>query len=108
MIPLKKMQSLIALCNKQIRILFGILKKGYEFSEEKMMQDIPRFEELSQALKTLREMGGVTAEHMWRSKTPFQHNTAIDENRLPPNEGGFFYFVKITLRAEKETSNESR
>lgn len=47
--PLKKMQSLIALCNKLIRILFGILKKGHEFSEEKMMQDISRFEELPQA-----------------------------------------------------------
>jgi transposase len=29
--PLKKMQSLIALCNKLIRVLFGILKKGHEF-----------------------------------------------------------------------------
>ncbi|WP_219836124.1 IS110 family transposase [Paenibacillus sp. R14(2021)] len=47
--PLKKMQSLIALCNKLIRILFGILKKGHEFSEEKMIQDIPRFVELPQA-----------------------------------------------------------
>ncbi|SEP19326.1 IS110 family transposase [Paenibacillus sp. OV219] len=47
--PLKKMQSLIALCNKLIRILFGILKKGHEFSEEKMIQDIPRFAELPQA-----------------------------------------------------------
>lgn len=47
--PLKKMQSLIALCNKLIRILFGILKKGHEFSEEKMIQDIPRFGELPQA-----------------------------------------------------------
>lgn len=47
--PLKKMQSLIALCNKLIRILFGILKKGHEFSEGKMMQDIPRFVELPQA-----------------------------------------------------------
>ncbi|MGO4374346.1 transposase [Paenibacillus sp. MCAF20] len=44
--PLKKMQSLIALCNKLIRILFGILKKGHEFSERKMFQDIPRFREL--------------------------------------------------------------
>lgn len=44
--PLKKMQSLIALCNKLIRILFGILKKGHEFSEGKMIQDIPRFREL--------------------------------------------------------------
>jgi transposase len=41
--PLKKMQSLIALCNKLIRVLFGIIKKGHEFSEVKMLQDIPRF-----------------------------------------------------------------
>ena len=47
--PLKKMQSLIALCNKLIRVLFGILKKGHEFSEEKMIQGIPRFAELPQA-----------------------------------------------------------
>jgi len=47
--PLKKMQSLIALCNKLIRILFGILKKGHEFSEEKMIKDIPRYEEFPQA-----------------------------------------------------------
>ncbi|OMC64451.1 hypothetical protein BK126_25385 [Paenibacillus sp. FSL H7-0326] len=44
--PLKKMQSLIALCNKLIRILFGILKKEHEFSEGKMIQDIPRLKEL--------------------------------------------------------------
>lgn len=31
--PLKKMQSLIALCNKLIRVFFGILTKGHEFSE---------------------------------------------------------------------------
>jgi transposase len=47
--PLKKMQSFIALCNKLIRILFGIMKKGHEFSEEKMLQDIPRFANLSLA-----------------------------------------------------------
>ena len=47
--PLKKMQSLIALCNKLIRVLFGILKKGHEFNESKMMQDIPRFAELLKA-----------------------------------------------------------
>jgi hypothetical protein len=35
--------------NKLIRILFGILKKGHEFNEDKMMQDIPRFAELPQA-----------------------------------------------------------
>lgn len=44
--PLKKMQSLIALCNKLIRVLFGIMKKGHEFSETKMLQDIPRFNDL--------------------------------------------------------------
>ncbi|WP_338452489.1 IS110 family transposase [Niallia oryzisoli] len=39
--PLKKMQSLIALCNKLIRILFAIGKKQFEFSEERMLKDIP-------------------------------------------------------------------
>lgn len=47
--PLKKMQSLIALCNKLIRVLFGVLKKGHEFSEEKMLQDIPQFTAVSLA-----------------------------------------------------------
>ncbi|MGF7029120.1 hypothetical protein J2T17_000025 [Paenibacillus mucilaginosus] len=47
--PLKKMQSLIALCSKLIRILFGMLKKGHAFNEEKMMQDIPRFAEVTLA-----------------------------------------------------------
>ncbi|MEY2196242.1 IS110 family transposase, partial [Neobacillus sp. BF23-41] len=39
--PLKKMQSLIALCNKLIRIFFSIGKKQFDFSEEKMLKDIP-------------------------------------------------------------------
>jgi transposase len=39
--PLKKMQSLIALCNKLIRIFFAIGKKQFEFSEERMLKDIP-------------------------------------------------------------------
>ncbi|WP_100407842.1 IS110 family RNA-guided transposase [Bacillus solitudinis] len=39
--PLKKMQSLIALCNKLIRVLFAIGKKQFEFSEERMLKDIP-------------------------------------------------------------------
>ncbi|MFD2380689.1 hypothetical protein ACFSWD_06470 [Paenibacillus xanthanilyticus] len=47
--PLKKMQSLIALCGKLIRILFGVLKKGHPFSEVKMLQDIPQFREVSLA-----------------------------------------------------------
>ncbi|WP_042144292.1 IS110 family transposase [Paucisalibacillus sp. EB02] len=44
--PLKKMQSLIALCNKLIRILFAIGKKQFEFSEEKMLMDIPHMQDL--------------------------------------------------------------
>lgn len=47
--PLKKMQSLIALCGKLIRILFGVLKKGHPFSEEKMLRDIPQFMVMSLA-----------------------------------------------------------
>jgi transposase len=39
--PLKKMQSLIALCNKLIRILFSIGKKQFMFQEDKMLKDIP-------------------------------------------------------------------
>ncbi|WP_088104128.1 IS110 family transposase [Halalkalibacter urbisdiaboli] len=39
--PLKKMQSLIALCNKLIRILFSIGKRQFTFQEEKMLRDIP-------------------------------------------------------------------
>ena len=39
--PLKKMQSLIAICSKLIRILFTIGKKKCEFSEERMLRDIP-------------------------------------------------------------------
>ncbi|RLL41095.1 IS110 family transposase [Oceanobacillus piezotolerans] len=42
--PLKKMQSLIALCNKLIRILFSIGKKQFEFSEERMLKDIPHMQ----------------------------------------------------------------
>lgn len=44
--PLKKMQSLIAICNKLIRILFTIGTKQCEFSEERMLQDIPHMAEL--------------------------------------------------------------
>lgn len=47
--PLKKMQSLIALCGKLIRILFGVLKKGHRYSEEKMLQDILQFTAVSLA-----------------------------------------------------------
>lgn len=47
--PLKKMQSLIALCNKLIRIFFSISKKQFEFSEEKMLKDIPHLAGLKKA-----------------------------------------------------------
>jgi len=40
--PLNKMQSIIALCGKLIRILFALLSKGVEYSPEKMLGDIHR------------------------------------------------------------------
>jgi transposase len=48
--PLKKMQSLIAICNKLIRVLFTIGKKQCGFSEEKMLSDIPHMEIPSKAI----------------------------------------------------------
>jgi transposase len=47
--PLKKMQSLIAICNKLIRILFTIGKKQCEFCEDKMLKDIPHMATLKKA-----------------------------------------------------------
>ncbi|WP_110937943.1 IS110 family RNA-guided transposase [Salipaludibacillus neizhouensis] len=47
--PLKKMPSLIAICNKLIRILFTVGTKQCEFSEEKMLSDIPHFNNLQEA-----------------------------------------------------------
>ncbi|MGX4667622.1 IS110 family transposase [Cerasibacillus sp. JNUCC 74] len=41
--PLKKKQSLIALCCKLIRILFAVGTKQIAFSPEKMLRDIPHF-----------------------------------------------------------------
>jgi transposase len=43
------MQSLIALCNKLIRVLFTIGTKQIEFSEEKMLKDIPHMAQLQLA-----------------------------------------------------------
>ncbi|AEM74845.1 IS110 family transposase [Caldicellulosiruptor acetigenus] len=40
--PLKKKQSLIALCCKLIRIFFAILKKGMKYDGNKMLSDIKR------------------------------------------------------------------
>ncbi|ART74860.1 IS110 family transposase [Sutcliffiella horikoshii] len=47
--PLKKMQSIIAICNKLIRILFAIGKKQCEFSEERMLRDIPHLAPIQNA-----------------------------------------------------------
>lgn len=41
--PLKKKQSLIALCCKLVRILFTVGKKQVAFSPERMLNDIPHF-----------------------------------------------------------------
>lgn len=41
--PLKKKQSLIAICCKLIRILFTVGKKQVAFDPEKMLKDIPHF-----------------------------------------------------------------
>jgi len=48
--PLKKIQSLIAICNKLIRVLFTIGKKQCEFSEERMLSDIPHMGTTSMAV----------------------------------------------------------
>ena len=43
--PLKKMQSLIVIACKLLRIIFTILKKGITYDPQKMLDDIKRFEE---------------------------------------------------------------
>lgn len=40
--PLKKMQSIVALCGKLIRVFYAILKTGSNYNGEKMMKDIKR------------------------------------------------------------------
>lgn len=40
--PLKKMQSVIAIACKLIRVFYAILKKGVEYDGEKMLRDIKR------------------------------------------------------------------
>lgn len=47
--PLKKKQSLIALCCKLIRVIFGITTKGFEYDGEKLLGDIKRPLELKAA-----------------------------------------------------------
>ena len=46
--PLKKMQSLIALCGKLVRIIYAIVTKDTKYDPEKMLSDIHR-EEILQA-----------------------------------------------------------
>jgi transposase len=38
--PLTKMQSIIALCGKLIRVFYGLLRNGTDYSAEKMLGDI--------------------------------------------------------------------
>ncbi len=38
--PLNKMQSVIALCGKLIRIFYALLNKGVDYNPEKMLGDI--------------------------------------------------------------------
>ncbi len=40
--PLKKIQSVVALCGKLIRVFYAILKTGSQYSAEKMLSDIKR------------------------------------------------------------------
>lgn len=47
--PLKKQQSLIALCGKLLRVLFVIGKKQCEFDGTKLLQGLPQIEELQAA-----------------------------------------------------------
>jgi transposase len=47
--PLKKKQSLIALCCKLIRVIFGISTKGFDYDGQKMLDDIKRPIELAAA-----------------------------------------------------------
>ena len=47
--PLKKQQSLIALCGKLLRVLFVIGKKQCEFDGSKLLQGLPQVKELQAA-----------------------------------------------------------
>ena len=38
--PLNKMQSIIALCGKLVRIIYAMLTKGYDYNPQKMMKDM--------------------------------------------------------------------
>ncbi len=47
--PLKKMQSITALCGKLIRIFYAVMTKDIEYNPEKMLQDIHRLKDATQA-----------------------------------------------------------
>lgn len=47
--PLKKIQSLMVLSNKLIRVFYTILKNGADYDPEKLLSDIRRPEKVSQA-----------------------------------------------------------
>lgn len=38
--PLNKMQSIIALCGKLVRVIYGILTRGYDYDAKKMLNDM--------------------------------------------------------------------
>ena len=40
--PLNKMQSIVALCGKLVRIIYAILTKGHDYNANKMMSDMDR------------------------------------------------------------------
>ena len=40
--PLTKMESIIALCGKLIRVMYVILTKGHDYDANKMMNDMNR------------------------------------------------------------------
>jgi len=40
--PLNKMQSIVALCGKLVRIIYAILTKGHEYNAKKMISDMNR------------------------------------------------------------------
>lgn len=47
--PLKKIQSLMVLSNKLIRVFYTIMKKGADYDPDKLLNDIRHPEKLSDA-----------------------------------------------------------
>jgi len=40
--PLNKMESIVALCGKLIRVIFAILTKGNDYDADRMLNDMKR------------------------------------------------------------------